>query len=682
MPGRRFTFGPFELDAGQGVLHRDGLPVHLPPKSVGVLAVLVEHHGELVDKARIFERVWPGVTVEECNLAQHVASLRRLLGDDAKVPSYIETVSRRGYRFVASVTAREPGVPGLAAAASEPSPSPVAVPDPPAAPEDAPPTSPVEAVAATAPPPGAARRRSGRARVALLAVALGAALVAASMAAAGARATRRSVALLPVANLTGDPRNLHLAALLGDALHHELDRVTGLRIEHRPAKGEDQPVPVPDAGATHADGVDAIVESALVTAGDRVQVVMELIEASSDALIWADVLEADRAELRGLENQMAQAVLSRLRLKRADRMRPTSGKVAARREHALARYYLNRRTPQVLDESLEHFSTAVELDPDLASAQAGLARTYLLAAEHRALDPEEALQHAEEAAVRAIGLQPSLPEAVLVRAAIAEARSDLPRALELYEQAVGLDRSLAYGHERLGRVLSALGRHGEAVAASKRAQELDPGGPGAQLALASALLAAGRHDEAFAHTTSALRLDPSLPEVHEQLGRIHQAAGRHAEATLAHEEAVRLSARSPRYLSGLGRSLAEQGDLAGSRRVLRELEQAAPGWKVSPVDLARVFSALGEPDRAHRILDLAAENREPWLAVHLAGSRLPELDAGGRLQQLILRVRTGAERAGSSRQDAAPADAPMHHADSGLDGVVGASTGATARAIR
>lgn len=659
MPGRRFTFGPFELDAGQGVLHRDGLPLHLAPKSVGVLAVLVEHHGELVDKARIFERVWPGVTVEECNLAQHVASLRRLLGDDARVPSYIETVSRRGYRFVASVTAREP--------------------------EEAPPAAPLEEVVAPAPSPapasGPARRRFPRARVALLAVALGAALVAASMAAAGARETRRSVALLPVANLTGDARNLHLAALLGDALHHELERVTGLRIEHRPARGEERVVPEPDAGASHAEGVDAIVESALVTAGDRVQVVMELIEASSDALIWADVLEADRAELRGLENQMAQAVVSRLRLNRADRMRPTSGKVAARREHALARYYLNRRTPQVLDESLEHFSTAVELDPDLASAHAGLAQTYLLAAEHRALDPEEALQRAEEAALRAVGLQPSLPEAVLVRAAVAEARSDLPRALELYEQAVGLDRSLAYGHERLGRVLSALGRHGEAVAAAKRAQELDPSGPGARLALASALLAAGRPDEAFAHTTSALRLDPSLPEVHEQLGGIHQAAGRHAEATLAYEEAVRLSARSPRYLSRLGRSLAEQGDLAGSRRVLRELEQAAPGWKVSPVELARVFSALGEPDRAERILELAAENREPWLAVHLAGSRLPELDAGGRLQQLVLRVRAEAERAGSSRQEAAPAaGAPVQHAD-GLDGAVGASAGATARAI-
>ncbi len=167
--------------------------------------------------------------------------------------------------------------------------------------------------------------------------------------------------------------------------------------------------------------------------------------------------------------------------------------------------------------------------------------------------------------------------------------------------------------------------------------------------------------------------------MHELLGRAHQAEGRHAEATLAYEEAIRLSGRNPRYLSRLARALADQGDLAGSRRVLRELEQATPGWKVSPVDLARVVAALGEPERAHRILDLAAENREPWLAVHLAGLRLPELDAGGRLERLVVRVRTEAERAGSSRQDAGPAhDAPAHDADRELDGVLPA----TAKALR
>ena len=675
MPGtRRYAFGPFELDAGQGVLRRDGQPVHLAPKSVGVLLVLVEHHGELVDKTRIFDLVWPGVTVEECNLAQHVASLRRLLGDDARGPSYIETVSRRGYRFVAGVTVREAPAGG---------PAPAAAPHASPAPADPPPPFLPEAAAAIPPPrdppPGPVRRRSGRALAATLALAFGAALVAASMVAAASRETTRSVALLPVANLTGDPRNLHLATLLGDALHQELDHVTGLRIEHRAAKREGLPAPVPEAGAPHPGGVDAIIESALIAAGDRVQIVVELIEASSDALIWADVLEADGAGLRGLENQMAQAVLSRLRLNRADRMRPMSGKAAARREHALARYYLSRRTPQVLDESVEHFGAAVELDPDLAPAHAGLAQAYLLAAEHRALDPDQALRLAEEAALRAIELQPSLAEAILVSAAVAEARSDLPRAVELYERALGFDRSLAYGHERLGRVLSALGQHDEAVAAARRAQELDPGGPGARLALASAFLAAGQPGNAIAQATSALRLDDSLPEVHELLGRAHQAEGRHAEATLAYEEAIRLSGRNPRYLSRLARALADQGDLAGSRRALRELEQATPGWKVSPVDLARVVAALGEPERAHRILDLAAENREPWLAVHLAGLRLPELDAGGRLERLVLRVRTEAERAGSSRQDAAPAhDAPAHDADRELDGVLPA----TAKALR
>jgi DNA-binding winged helix-turn-helix (wHTH) protein/tetratricopeptide (TPR) repeat protein len=625
--GSRYSFGRFELDACQGVLRRDGQRLHLAPKSIEVLVALVERHGELVDKERIFDRVWPGVTVEDCNLAQHVASLRRALGDDAREPSFIETISRRGYRFVADVIRGAP--------ASDPSLPPAATPAP---------AEPLAAATVPRLPPPAPRRRLVRAGVLVL--------VLMTITASGAWATFRArevsrrIALLPVANLTGDPRNAHLAVLLGDALREDLAGVRGLKVEPlRPSQFQHEAGLAPP-GERHAARVDAIVETAVLSAGDRVQVAVELIEASTDALIWADILEADHAGLRGLESRMEEVVLSRLQLNRAERLRPSSGRTAASRELALAGYYWGRRTPHVADEYLEHFSTAVDLDPGFALAHAGLAQGYLLAAEQRAYDPREALRRAEASALRALQLEPSLADAHLVAAAVAEARSDLAGALDQYQQALLLDGSHARAHERYSRLLSVLGRHPEAIAESRRALELEPGGLGPGLALAAALFMAGRPEEALGQASATLRTYPHAAEAHDLIGRAHQAAGRRPEAALAYAEAHRLSGGNPVYLSRLARVRAVEGLLPEARRLLQELERSEPVWRISPLDLAPVLAALGEADRAERMLERAAEEGGPWLVVQLAGLRIPELDCEGRLQRFLSRVRSRAEQSG------------------------------------
>jgi DNA-binding winged helix-turn-helix (wHTH) protein/tetratricopeptide (TPR) repeat protein/TolB-like protein len=620
----RYIFGCFDLDAREGVLRRDGRPLHLAPKSLEVLVTLVERHGELVDKGRIFEQVWPGVTVEDCNLAQHVASLRRALGDDAREPSFIETVSRRGYRFVADV------IRGAAHGSAEVAQLPRAEPAP----------------AAAAAQPRDPEPRVRLARVAGLGLALAALSASAAWATFRGREVTWRVALLPVANLTGDPRNAHLAALLGDALHADLSSVRGLRLEQlRPAPLEHD-ADIAPPGKRHAAQVDAIVETAVLSAGDRVQVAVELIEASTDALIWADILEADHSGLRGLESRMEEVVLSRLQLNRAERLRPATGRAAARREMALASYYWSHRSPHSADEYLEHYSTAVELDPVSAQAHAALAQGYLQAAEQRAVDPREALRRAEAAALRALQLQPSLADAHLVAAGLAEARSDLAGALDQYQQVLLLDHGLAKAHERYSRLLGVLGRHPEAVAEARRALDLEPGGLGPSLALAGALLMSGRLEEAIAQASATLHSYPHAAEAHDVIGRAHQAAGRRPEAAASFAEAHRLSGGSPLYLSRLARVRAVEGRLPEARRLLEELERTEPAWRLSALDLAPVLAALGEPERAHHLLEREAEEGGAWLVFHLAGLRVPELDREGRLYRLLDRVRAQAEQLG------------------------------------
>ncbi len=628
----RYLFGSFELDAGEGVLRRDGLPLHLAPKSLEVLLALVERHGELVDKSRIFEQVWPGVTVEDCNLAQHVASLRRALGDDARQPSFIETVSRRGYRFVADVVRR---------AASDPRATPLA-------PAEAPAPPPAPSAPGT---PAAGVLRSARPRWRLVRVA-GFGLALAAVTASGAWATfrprevTRRLALLPVANLTGDPHNVTLATLLGEALQQNLSSVRGLEVELLKPATFEHVAGIAPPGKRHAGQVDAIVETAVLTAGARVQVAVELIEARTDTLIWADILEADHGGLQGLEARMEEVVLSRLQLNRADTFRPSTGRAAASRELALANYYWGRRTPHVAEEYLEHFTTAVELDPSFAAAHAGLALGYLQAAEQRAYEPQAALRLAEASAHRALQLKPALAEAHLAVGGVAEARSDLAGALDQYQQALLLDGSLARAHVRASRLLSVLGRHPEGIIEARRALELEPGGLGPGMALASALLMAGRLEEAVGQASATVRAHPRAAEAHELMGRTHQAAGRSPEATAAFGEAIRLSGGSPVYLSRLARVRAMEGQLQEARRLLQELERTEPAWRISALDLAPVLAALGEPDRAVHLLDQEAEAGGAWLVVQLAGLRIPELDCEGRLQRLLARVRSKAEQVG------------------------------------
>jgi DNA-binding winged helix-turn-helix (wHTH) protein/tetratricopeptide (TPR) repeat protein/TolB-like protein len=629
------TFGPFALDVTQRVLLHGDAPLQLTPKEIDVLVVLVERHGEIVDKGRLLETVWKGVCVEECNIAQQIAALRRILGDDARAPAYIETVQRRGYRFVAPVAQAT----GSSAVVEVPAAAPAAPP-----PRSRPPVPSASAVPPlmTPAPPRRGALRTGRARAAILAGAvLGLGLgwgVLRTGADPPARKVR-SVVVLAFANLTGDSHQDRLAQTLTAALRSELGAVTGLRVE----------VAAPRGPGEHRDaGADLLVETALLDGDESVVLAAELIDARTNRLLWAETVEASSVSFLEGTRTMARAIGTRIGALATFEGQPHADRAAAQAEYALARLYLLRRTPQVVREALEHFSAAAKLDPAFALAHIGIADAYLLGVEQRTLAPTEALIAGETAARRALELDPDAAGAHAALGQLAAARWRFEEAEASFKRALELDPGMASAHERLAALLTVQDRHAEAITHARIARDLEPASPATATSLAAAHYHAGRNDAAIDLALAALRLAPRFPAAYDVLGWAHLGGGRAAEAVAAFQEAVRLSGRNPTYVAGLARAHVRAGGRNEARQLLSELEWAERERAASPLDLAEVCAALGETDEAIENVERAATTGAPWLPRVDSGLSLAALHDHARFRGIVARMRRGAA---ASRSD-------------------------------
>jgi DNA-binding winged helix-turn-helix (wHTH) protein/TolB-like protein len=312
-----YTFGAFELDTGLRELRAAGAPVRLTAKDVDVLLVLVERRGELVEKEALFAAVWGGVVVEDCNLARHVANLRKALADDAERPTFIETIPRRGYRFLASVTTAARQVPA-------------------AHPTDPPPPD----LVARPPPPAPTSRRApgimGRLGRGALVLGVLVLLPAATWLAGQGRGhgAMRSLAVLPVANLTGDARHDHLADTLGEMTINDLGRLRWsrqepLRVLPRSATAGYRAAPVTSSRAAGELGVDGLLEAALLQAEGRVRISALLVDARSGAVVWAHEVEGAADAFMALQDELVFALAGHLGLQLGPGDLPLAGQRSA-----------------------------------------------------------------------------------------------------------------------------------------------------------------------------------------------------------------------------------------------------------------------------------------------------------------------------------------------------------------
>lgn len=588
---RFLDFGEFRLDRHERLLFHAGSPVPLPPKAIDLLIALTDEPGALRSKEALLARVWPDVVVEEANLTQNIFLLRKAL--DVSGSPHIETVPRRGYRFV-GVTRTPPGG-AEAAVREEPSTPP---PDPP------PPTRfAVPAVVAVA---------------VALALAIGAI--------AGWRQTHphgdamRSIAVLPFQPADGTRGDRLLELGLADTLINKLSQISEIVVMPTHAV-----TPYLDG---HADplaagrelGVDAVLEGNIQRAGHRIRCTVRLLRVADGNAVWADRYDEESDDVFGLEDRMADRVASALDLRLSPQQRTGLSKRYTNDSQAYGLYLQGhlaweRFDAESLEESVRYFEAALRRDPHYALAWGGLAKAYSVMGIYGPLPPEQAFAKCREAALRALALDPMIPAAHTALAATGIFRDwSWTMAEEEVQRALDIDPA-SDAHTLRAYILEARGKPSEALAELRRERELDPLWYIPKNDYVLGLYYARRYDDAVREGLALLTIRPKNRLVRYVVGRALLQRGRMAEARAQQEANVSAFPDYSYSVAELGALAALRGDYGAARARFAQTEALRAGDKGRRVNiaLASAYAELGDADAAFRALDGSLRDRYPFL---------------------------------------------------------------------
>ena len=590
-------FGPFLVVPRTHELHKDGVLVRLPSVPFEVLCALLERPGDLVTREELRTRLWPeGTFVDfDNNLNNAVTRLRQALGDSAEHPTYIETLPRLGYRFLAPV---EPVIDERREA------------DPQG-----------EAPAATAVRP---------ARRAVLAISAAAVVIVSVLALwtfaprlAAPRPGAVMLVVLPFENLSESADQQYLADGVTEQMITELARISPARL-HVIArttsftyKGTHKSV------ATIAGelGADFVMEGSVQRDGSRVRVTTQLIEPGTQAHVWAQTYDRDLGDLLAVERDVARAVAVAVHMEVAPSSRPGDAVLAAgaasaaspavsaeaRDAYMQASFFAAQATVPSIEKAIALYGKAVEIEPNFALAHAGLARTLIFST---GTQPGAALASAHQAAERARQIDPALPEAQLASAMVRLYRDrDLPGAEREFQRALALDAGNADAHFYYSHLLTASGRFDEALAAVGRAETLDPHSPLVAHYRGRILIFARRAREALAPLHKALDLEPNYGWALMFLAVAHEELGQWQEAVAARQRYWSVMGVAPARVMHLGELFASGGYDAVRREWVAWIEGfARTRGFVTSTELALLNASLGDRDRALHWLRLAQQN--------------------------------------------------------------------------
>ncbi len=630
-------FGTYEVSLQSGEVRKAGLRIKVQQQPLKLLEILLERPGEVVTREELRSRVWTDESFGDFDQAVNIAiaKLRSALGDSAENPRFIETLPKRGYRFIAEVSVvgdnahtkrPESAEPGLLATGSVGK------------------VQDVTLATSTAAP----KRRMWPAIWVIVASALVLSLVILSVWLFRSRARPfpgiRSLAVLPLDNLSGDSSQNYFADGMTDELITDLAQISALRVISRTSvmsyKGARKPLPQ----IARELNVDAVVEGTVLRSGDQVRITAQLIDASTDKHLWSQSYEGDLRDTLALQNRVASAIADQIRINLTPQEKAAlkDARVVnpeAYESYLKGRYFWNRRTADGLKVALAYFNEAIEEDPSYAQAYSGLADTYALLGDwqYAVMTPREAFPKAKAAAIKALELDNTLGEAHNSLAFVLDGFDwDFESAGKEFRRAIELNPGYATAHHWYAWHLSLLGRFDEAVAEMRKAENLDPLSLIINADLAELLDLAHFYDESIRQSRKTIEMDPNFALAHNQLAQAYLQKHMYDQAVAELQKSVNLSGDSPTCIANLARAYVASGKRSEAVKLLGDLKKRSnPGYS-NAAEIAMIYASLGDTDQAMNWLEKGYEERfNPGV---LLRPGFDPLRSDPRFQKLVHRI--------------------------------------------
>ena len=585
--------------------------------------LLIERPGELVSREDLQKKLWPNDTFVDFDHGVNIAisKLRDALDDSAEYPKYIETLPRRGYRFIGSVADGSTSTPEPTPRVSER-----------VIKEQSSGTT-EKIITKVRTMTGAHRRwtlwasAAALASLVVLLVGLDAGGLRERLLARPTPVRIRSIAVLPLENLSGDPAQEYFADGMTDALVTDLAQISSLRVISRTSvmRYKHTRKPIPDIAKEL--NVDGIVEGAVAQSAERVRVSAQLIEAATDRHLWASTYERSPGDVVALQSEVAQAIAHAIQVQltpqeQAHLARTQSVDPQAYESYLKGRYFSDKWTNASARKGIEYFQQAIQRNPNYALAYAGMADAYIVRTD---LSPEERFSKAKAMARVALHMDDDLAEAHTALAFSMFAYDwDWAGAEKEFQRAIALNPNYAMAHQWYGQFEKAMGRQNWAVEV-QRAHELDP--LSLMIAGGGWYLEKGQYDLAIENMRKRLELDPNFAFGYVWVGRAYARKRMYQEAIAQIKKGLSLDEENPEYLSALGYTYAKSGRRVEALRTVGRLTQLSKRTYVSPYNIARVYAGLGEKDAAFDWLQKAFVDHSSELVFLNRGDKMGETDS-------------------------------------------------------
>ncbi len=583
-----YEFGPFRLDPAERSLLCDNEAIPLTPKAFETLLLLVEYSGHLLTKDELMKRLWPDTFVEEVNLAQNISAIRRALDDKNGGVHYIETVHRWPVTRLAVIASA---------------------------------TILVIAIALLFIPRIVNFRAKGTS-------------------AASAATAIRSIAVLPLVNLSSDSEQEYFSDGMTDELITELAKVGRLRvISHTSVQRyKETKRPLPEIARELS--VDAVVEGTVMRSGDRVRITAQLIDARSDRHLWAESYERDLREVLTLQDEVAQRIATQvgINLTAGDQTRMVSTRVVdsgAHEAYLKGNFYWNRSNCEGSKRALEYFQQAVDKDPNFAPAYLGLAETYFTLGDWGCWPQHEAFAKARPAALRAIELDHNLGAAHAWLGMLAFSYEwEWQNAENEFKQAIELDPNYSFAHLAYAVFLVTVRKPEQGFAEMRRAHELDPTSELTNMVSVHVFYLARQYDPAIEQAKIAIELNPGSWGAYYWLGASYERKGMYEQASAAYLKSKALDGLGPEELDAF-RSAYRKSGIRGYWQ--QELATVKPNR--SECWMAVIYAHMGDKDRTLEYLNRGFQHHCTDLRMLNADAIYDSLREDPRFQYVLHRMK-------------------------------------------